>query len=79
MPKVEFAAKASLMSSYALYLINFYEDATAGLERFIKKYPADKNIPYVYYLLVIIHYEQILDESKDLGPLIISKKKIEDF
>lgn len=79
LPKVEFAAKASLMSSYALYLINFYEDATAGLEGFVKKYPADKNIPYVYYLLIIIQYEQILDESKDLGPLIISKKKIEDF
>mgnify|MGYP001301713644 CR=1 FL=1 len=79
LPKVEFAAKASLMSSYALYLINFYEDATAGLEGFIKKYPADKNIPYVYYLLIIIQYEQILDESKDLGPLIISKKKIEDY
>ena len=37
MPKIEFSAKASLMSSYCLYLINFYPEATANLERFISK------------------------------------------
>jgi len=79
LPKVEFSAKASLMSSYCLYLINFYNESEEGLERFIRKYPADKNIPYAYYLLVIIYYEQILDESKDITPLLVSKKKIKDF
>ena len=79
LPKVEFSAKASLMSSYCLYLINFYPEAEEGLERFIRKYPADKNITYAYYLLVIIYYEQILDESKDITPLLVSKKKIKDF
>ena len=49
------------------------------MERFIRKYPADKNITYAYYLLVIINYEQILDESKDITPLLTSKEKILDF
>ncbi len=79
LPKVEFSAKASLMSSYCLYLINFYDESEEGLERFIRKYPADKNITYAYYLLVIIYYEQILDESKDITPLLVSKRKIQDF
>ena len=79
LPTVEGSAKASLMSSYCLYLINFYSEAEEGLERFIRKYPADKNITYAYYLLVIINYEQILDESKDITPLITSKEKIVDF
>jgi outer membrane protein assembly factor BamD (BamD/ComL family) len=31
LPKMEDAAKASIMSSYCLYLINFYEEATTNL------------------------------------------------
>ena len=79
MPKIEFSAKASLMSSYCLYLINFYPEATASLERFINQYPADKNVAYAHYLIAIILYEQILDEKKDINPLIQSKEKIEYF
>ena len=79
LPKIEFSAKASLMSSYCLYLINFYPEATAGLEQFIKQYPVDKNIAYAHYLIAITLYEQILDEKKDINPLLKSKEKIEYF
>ena len=79
LPQIEFSAKASLMSSYCLYLINFYDEALAGLERFIKNYPADKNITYAHYLIAISLYEQILDEKKDLKPLLDTKDKIEFF
>jgi len=79
LPKIEFSAKASLMSSYCLYLINFYPEATANLERFINQYPADKNIAYAHYLIAITLYEQILDEKKDINPLRQSKEKIEYF
>ena len=79
LPKIEFSAKASLMSSYCLYLINFYPEATANLERFITKYPADKNIAYAHYLIAIILYESILDEKKNIEPLILSKEKINFF
>ena len=70
------AAKASLMSSYCLYIINFYPEAIASLERFINKYPANKDIAYANYLISIILYEQILDEKKDINPLLKSKEKI---
>ena len=79
LPKIEFSAKASLMSSYCLYLINFYPEAQANLESFINKYPADKNISYAHYLIAIVLYEQILDEKKDINPLIKSKEKIKFF
>jgi len=79
LPKIEFSAKASLMSSYCLYLINFYPEATANLERFINQYPVDKNIAYAHYLIAITLYEQILDEKKDINPLRKSKEKIEYF
>jgi len=79
LPKIEFSAKASLMSSYCLYIINFYPETIASLERFVNKYPADSNIAYAHYLIAITLYEQILDEKKDIAPLLKSKKKIEFF
>ena len=76
---VEFAAKASIMSSYALYGINFYPQALTNLERYLRKYPTDTNIMYAHYLMAIIHYEQIKDEKKDLQPLLDAKSKIVFF
>ena len=76
---VELSAKSALMSSFSLYAINFYDEAIDNLERFITKYPADKNIMYANYLICIIYFEQISDEKKDLEPLIKAKKKISFF
>ena len=76
-PQSKWAEKASLMESYAQYARNSYSDAIFGLERHIKKYPADTNIPYAHYLIAICYYEQILDEKKDLQPLVKAKKKFE--
>ena len=79
LPQIEFSAKAALMSSFCLYSINFYPEATANLERFINQYPADKNVAYAHYLISLTLYEQILDEKKDIKPLIDTKKKINFF
>ena len=70
------SAKAALMSSYCLYIINFYSDAEESLERFVSRYPANKDIVYAHYLIALTLYEQILDEKKDLKPLIKTKDKI---
>ena len=79
LPRIEFSAKASLMSSYCLYLINFYDDSIKNLEKFINQYPTDKNIAYAHYLVSISLYEQILDEKKDINALLKAKEKIEFF
>ena len=76
---VEFAAKAAIMSSFSLYGINFYNDAIVNLERYLKKYPADKNVIYAHYLIAIVYFEQIEDEKKDLKPLLDASKKIDFF
>ena len=77
--KVELAAKSSIMSSYSLYGIGFYEEALENLERYLKTYPADKNVIYAHYLIAIIYFEQIEDEKKDLKPLIDARTKINFF
>ena len=76
-PQSKWAEKASIMSAYSEYSRNAYSNAVFDLERHIKNYPADKNIPYAYYLIAICYYEQILDEKKDLKPLLEAKEKFE--
>jgi outer membrane protein assembly factor BamD len=76
---LELAAKSAIMGSYCLYGINFYDDALQNLDRYLKKYPADKNVIYAHYLIAIIFYEQIADEKKDMEPLIKTKEKIDFF
>jgi len=79
MPTIEQSAKAALMNGFCLYTIRFYDQAIESLTRYKKKYPSDKNIIYAEYLINLSHYEQVLDEKKDIAPLIISKKKIKKF
>ncbi len=76
---VDLAAKSAIMSSFALYGINFYEQANDNLVRFLRTYPSDKNVIYAHYLQAIIFFEQISDEKKDLKPLLEAQKKINFF
>ena len=76
---IDLAAKSSIMSSFSLYGINFYDEAIENLERFLKIYPSDKNIIYAHYLIAVIYFEQISDEKKDLKPLLLAKDKIDFF
>tara|TARA_Y100000816_G_C26098226_1_gene581519 strand:- start:1892 stop:2722 length:831 start_codon:yes stop_codon:yes gene_type:complete len=76
-PQSEWASKSILMSAYAFYSQNYYERSILELERFISKYPKHKNIDYAYFLLAMNYYENIIDEKKDLEPLLLSKEKFE--
>lgn len=73
-PQSEWASKAILMAAYAFYTQGYYRSAAEELDRFIKKYPKNPNLDYAYYLLAICHYESIVDEKKDLKPLLQAKK-----
>ena len=72
-PQSEWAAKAVLMASYGYFAQAYYQSAADELNRFIKKYPKDPNLDYAYYLLAMCHYESIVDEKKDLKPLLDAK------
>jgi len=69
-PQSHWAPKSILMASFAFYMQAYYKNAAEELDRFIKKYPNDKNLDYAYYLLAMCHYESIVDEKKDLKPLL---------
>ena len=52
-PQAESAPRSALMAAYSYYVQDYYGDAIAELERFIRVYPSYKNLDYVHYLLGI--------------------------
>ena len=76
-PQSDWAPKSALMAAYSYYSQDYYGDAIAELKRFLRIYPKYKDLDYVYYLLAICHYEQIVDEKKDLKSIVEAKKYFE--
>ena len=74
-PQSEWAPRSVLMAAYSYYSQDYYFDAISELERFIKKYPKHARLNYAHFLLAICYYEQIVDEKKDLGPLLNAQKE----
>ena len=73
-PQSIWAPRSILMAAYAYYSQLYYTDAIIELERFLDKYDNHPNKDYAYYLLGICHYNQIVDEKKDLGEIIKSRE-----
>ena len=73
-PQADSAPQSALMAAYSYYIQDYYGDAVAELVRFLKVYPTHKDIDYVYYLLAISYYEQIVDEKKDLQSILNAKE-----
>ena len=74
-PQSKWAPQAILMSAYSYYELNFLSSAIEELDRFILKYPQHKNISYARFLKAICYFESVVDEKKDLEPLVKSKKE----
>ena len=74
-PQSSWAPKAALMAAYVYYAQDYYFDAEAELKRFIKTYPKHPDISYAHFLLAMCYYEKIVDEKKDLGPLLMAQEK----
>ena len=73
-PQADSAPQSALMAAYSYYAQDYYGDAIAELKRFLKVYPAHKDLGYAYYLLAICYYEQIVDEKKDLQSIVSAKE-----
>ena len=76
-PQSIWAPRAVLMSAYGYFSQGYYNDAINDLERFLIKYKNHPQSDYAYYLLALSHYDQIIDEKKDLNEIIQAKKYFE--
>ena len=76
-PQSEWAPKAALMAAYTYYSDNYYGDAIYEIERYLKTYPNHKNVDYAHFLLAMCYYETIVDEKRDLEPLLKAQEQFE--
>ena len=63
------------MAAYAYYSQDYYFEAIDQIEDYMKKYPNHNNKDYAHFILAMCYYENIVDEKRDLEPLIKSKKE----
>ncbi len=64
-PYSVWARRATLMSAYAHYKVNEYDDAILTAQRYISLHPGSKETAYAYYLVALCYYEQISDVGRD--------------
>ena len=76
-PQSIWAPRAVLMSAYGYFSQGYYGDAINDLERFLIKYKNHPQEAYAYYLLALCHYDQIVDEKKDLNEIQKSREYFE--
>ncbi len=76
-PQSIWAPRAVLMSAYGYFSQGYYNDAINNLERFLIKYKKHPQSDYAYYLLALCHYDQIIDEKKDLNEILKARKYFE--
>tara|TARA_B100001142_G_C14269469_1_gene630272 strand:- start:441 stop:1298 length:858 start_codon:yes stop_codon:yes gene_type:complete len=76
-PQSEWAPMASLMSAYAYYSDDYYFEAIDQIKDYMRKYPNHTNNDYAHFILAMCYYENIVDEKRDLEPLLNSKKEFE--
>ena len=76
-PQSIWAPRAALMASYSYFSYLYYSDAVLELEKFLDKYKNHPRRDYAYYLLALSHYDQIIDETKDLNEILKAKKYFE--
>ena len=76
-PQSIWAPRAVLMSAYGYFSQGYYSDAIKDLERFLIKYKNHPQSDYAYYLLALSHYDQIIDEKKDMNEILKARKYFE--
>ena len=76
-PQSIWAPRAVLMSAYGYFSQGYYSYAINDLERFLIKYKNHPQTDYAYYLMALCHYDQIIDEKKDLKEILLAKKYFE--
>ena len=73
-PQSIWAPRAALMAAYAYFSQLYYGDAIVELEKFLDKYKNHPRRDYAFYLLALCHYNQIVDETKDLNEILKSQE-----
>jgi len=77
-PYSPWATQAQLMSAYAYYREQKFDDAIIATERFIELHPGHRGAAYAYYLKSLCYYDQIVDVARDQRNTELALQSLED-
>lgn len=78
-PYSQWATRGQLMSAFAFYKGNEYDQAISAARRFIDLHPGHKDVPYAHYLIGISYYEQISDVGRDQKMTELAYKSFDEL
>lgn len=64
-PYSEWARKSLVMSAYAYYQAQQYDDSIAAAQRYVTLHPGSPDAAYAQYLIAASYYDQIPDVTRD--------------
>jgi outer membrane protein assembly factor BamD len=64
-PYSEWSRRSILMTAFAQYESQQYEDAISTADRFISLYPGNPSTTYAFYLKAVCYFEEINDVGRD--------------
>lgn len=64
-PYTPWARRSMLMTAFARYSANSYDEAIESAQRFLALHPGNESAPYAYYLISLSYFEQIMDVGRD--------------
>jgi outer membrane protein assembly factor BamD len=77
-PYSAWARRAMLMTAYAKYQSNRYDEAIEASQRFIQLHPGNEGAAYAYYLIAICQFEQIMDVGRDQRTTELALNALQD-
>ena len=78
-PYSGWATRAQMMITYAQYRRGEYDEAVAGVGRFLRMHPGHKDIPYMIYIKGLSYYERISDVKRDQGHTLEALKTFKEL
>lgn len=64
-PYSTWSRRSMLMTAFAQYSTNKYDEAIETAQRFIQLHPGNEGAAYAYYLVALSYFEQIMDVGRD--------------
>ena len=66
-PYSEWARKSMVMTAYASYRSNDFDEAISASQRYLGLHPGGSEADYAYYLIAVSEFGQIVDVGRDQG------------
>ena len=77
-PYSEWARKSMVMTAYASYQANDYDEAISGARAYLSLHPGGSEADYAYYLIAVSYFDQIVDIGRDQRTTELALSALQD-